>query len=122
MRKKTTHQYCLHNLVHNDLLSRETISPIHYDKNDINRLQEINLKAHKEQTLISKRKNYRKLFFYPSVNEISLSMVLTNVFQPKKKNSHQRLSTLKFPPLISKVSISCSSLTKKVKNEVLYSV
>jgi len=38
---------------HNNLLWGESSSPTHYDKNDRNRLKEINLKAHKEQTLIS---------------------------------------------------------------------
>lgn len=51
-RKKKTHQYCLHSLVQNDILWEREQPPFNYDKSDTKRLREINLKAHKELTLV----------------------------------------------------------------------
>jgi len=47
--KETTDHNCLLCTVQNDLLWGETISLIHYNKIDANKLQEISLKPHKEQ-------------------------------------------------------------------------
>jgi len=53
-RKKTTHQYCLLSSVQKITYSKgESNSPFHFEKRDTKRLQEISLKVHKEQTLIS---------------------------------------------------------------------
>lgn len=84
---------------------RETNEFLQRDKKK--RLQEISLKAHKEQTLISTI--FSNLTNEQDTQLFSLTKVFTNVSQPKKTsqtNSNQRPTTLKLPPLIFQVSLS----------------
>jgi len=70
---------------------------------DTKKLQKFSFnKAHKEQTLISTIFPISPMNM--TLNDYHSPKVYTNVSQPKrtsKKNTNQRLSTLKLPPLIS---------------------